>query len=254
MLLILSGCEEEDNSLRLINSSINNGSILDSESGVFLRFSRKISDEEFDAETINSYSDYTIDLPDTIDVDDNFYQTDLVSFIYFIDNSNYIKLNNQPQSFIYDSRHNYVLLFDITTELFPSGTDLGFQPNNGTNILIIGDEEIQFSYDPTFDLRIVPNPYIQNSGFNEHEFLKQIRFTNLPEFAIIDIYKINGEEFIHRLIHDSSDSGNLSWDLRNYNNQEILSGFYIYRIGTDTTDSGYLNYLINGYFSYIIDK
>jgi hypothetical protein len=76
---------------------------------------------------------------------------------------------------------------------------------------------------------VVPNPYIVHSPFNETEFLKQIRFTNLPEKCQIKIFTVTGE-YINTINHENENSGNAIWDLRTINNQEIAPGLYIYYV------------------------
>ena len=95
----------------------------------------------------------------------------------------------------------------------------------------------------------MPNPYIIVSGFDESTHLRQLRFTYLDEFNIIDIYRTDDDYYIRRLVHNSPESGNVWWDLRDFANQPVSSGFYLYRIGTDTLSNGYLNYSTSGYFS-----
>ena len=45
------------------------------------------------------------------------------------------------------------------------------------------------------------------------------------------IFTISGEE-VRVLNHNSTIDGNLWWDLRSYNNQEIAPGLYIYVVQT----------------------
>lgn len=85
------------------------------------------------------------------------------------------------------------------------------------------------------DIGVVPNPYIVNSGFNETEYKKRIRFTRLPEICTISIFTISGEK-VRELEHNNSTDGNLWWDLRSYNNQEIAPGLYIYVVQTPGGD------------------
>ena len=240
-------CEQNDDQLELIYSSINDGDILENYSGgVLLKFSRQITSREFDAVSVNNSSH--IDVPDTIDVDSSLIN-DFVEHMYFIESSNYIRLNNQPQTFIYDSNNKYCLLIDITTELFPDGTGEGFSPNIGANTLKIGDSEINFTINTTSAVFCVPNPYRARSGYKESEFTRIIRFRNVTN-TIIDIYQIDNEAYIKRLIHNE-DNGHLWWDLRDFDNEEVISGIYAYRVGTDTTNGGYLNYFTESYFSII---
>ena len=76
---------------------------------------------------------------------------------------------------------------------------------------------------------VVPNPYIVRSGYKESEYLRQIRFTNLPNECTISIYTVTGE-FVFEFKHVSSTSGNAWWDLRSANNQEVAPGLYVFHV------------------------
>jgi len=76
---------------------------------------------------------------------------------------------------------------------------------------------------------VVPNPYIVRSGFKESEYIRRIRFTNLPEKCDIEIYTISGE-FVAKIEHDNPNSGNAWWDMRTINNQEVSPGLYLYYV------------------------
>jgi hypothetical protein len=78
-------------------------------------------------------------------------------------------------------------------------------------------------------IKVVPNPYISHSRFNETEYLRKIRFTNLPEKCKITIFTMTGEE-VHTLYHESEIDGNEWWDLRTVNNQEIAPGLYLFAV------------------------
>ena len=81
-------------------------------------------------------------------------------------------------------------------------------------------------------IKVVPNPYIVNSHFNETIYKKRVRFTQLPEKCTITIYTVTGEK-VREIKHDSISDGNEWWDLRSYNNQEVAPGLYIYVIEAD---------------------
>ena len=78
-------------------------------------------------------------------------------------------------------------------------------------------------------VRVVPNPYIVGSNFNESEHARKIRFTNLTSHCTIKIFTLSGE-LISTLDHTNELSGNAFWDMRTINNQEIAPGLYIYHI------------------------
>lgn len=69
---------------------------------------------------------------------------------------------------------------------------------------------------------------------------------------MIDIYEIENDYQVNRIIHDSQ-SSNVWWDARGFNNAVIQSGFYQYRFGINTTNTGNLNELVFGYFAFITD-
>jgi len=57
---------------------------------------------------------------------------------------------------------------------------------------------------------------------------KALRFVNLPQQAVVRIYSLNGT-LVRVLTHnDVQGGGELSWDLRNRNNQFVASGVYFY--------------------------
>jgi hypothetical protein len=79
---------------------------------------------------------------------------------------------------------------------------------------------------------VVPNPYIVNSDyFNESPGNHLMRFTRLPTVCTISIYTVSGE-FVTRLDHDDSFSGNEWWDITNGRGQAIAPGLYIYVVET----------------------
>ena len=82
------------------------------------------------------------------------------------------------------------------------------------------------------NIQVVPNPYVAHSNYNETEYLRKIRFINLPETCSITIYTISGEK-VHSLKHDNINDGNAWWDLRTINNQEISPGLYLFSVETE---------------------
>ena len=192
-LLVFMGCEQNEDGLELIYSSINDGDILDNYGGgVFLKFSREISNEEFDA----------ISIDNRFIIGDSLVWWGLVKEnMYFVESSNYIQLNNQPQTFIYDSKHKSCLLIEITDMSSFHGTGEGFVPNIGANTLKIGDNEIDFTINTTNDITCFPNPYKLH---NPLELTPDERLlTFLADSVIIDIYETNSGGHIKRLVNDT---------------------------------------------------
>ena len=103
--------------------------------------------------------------------------------------------------------------------------------------LLLFSTSISFSQDQEVgeileNIQVVPNPYVAHSNYNETEYLRKIRFINLPETCSITIYTISGEK-VHSLKHDNINDGNAWWDLRTINNQEISPGLYLFSVETE---------------------
>ena len=244
--LVFYSCEDENNDdgLELIYSSINDGDILDNFSdGVFLKFSREISNEEFDAVSVdNSFRIFFAG-------DSTAYYSLLVEHMYFVESSNFIRLNNQPQTFIYDSNNKSCLLIEITDVYFMDGTGEGFVPNIGENTLKIGDNEINFTINTTSAVSCSPNPYKVYNPLETSIDERMLVFKNVDN-TIIDIYQTDNDAHIRRLVNDTENSYCV-WDMIDFDNEEVISGIYAYRVGADTTNGGYLNYFTESYFSII---
>ena len=82
------------------------------------------------------------------------------------------------------------------------------------------------------NVKVVPNPYVAGSKFNETEHLRRIRFTNLTGNCTIRIYTLAGE-LVTTLKHQNEFSGNAFWDMRTINNQEAGPGLYIFHVQED---------------------
>ena len=85
------------------------------------------------------------------------------------------------------------------------------------------------------NIKVVPNPYISRSNFNENKYVHKIRFTNLPAICTISIFTVSGEQ-VFTLNHQSEMDGNEWWDLRTINNQEIAPGLYVYVVQAEGMD------------------
>jgi len=79
-------------------------------------------------------------------------------------------------------------------------------------------------------IKVVPNPFIVQSGFSGGQS-NSIRFTHLPTQCQIYIYTVSGE-FVDHISHDSPVDGNEFWDLKNGKGQDVAPGLYIYTVET----------------------
>jgi hypothetical protein len=90
-----------------------------------------------------------------------------------------------------------------------------------------------------YNVYVVPNPVRTGSSRlttdNYHGFPDDlVRFVNVPEKCTIKIYTVAGDLV---WMNDHVDgSGNVEWDVKNLNEQEVASGVYVYRIesGSDS--------------------
>ena len=81
-------------------------------------------------------------------------------------------------------------------------------------------------------IKVVPNPYIVSSIFEQQPFLsgrgeRFIRFTNLPSECSIYIYTVNGD-LVQNLQHNDIENGSARWDLKTKDNLEVAFGLYVY--------------------------
>ena len=104
--------------------------------------------------------------------------------------------------------------------------------SKGTTILDRNFIQVYPGVSPRADLnnvKVVPNPYMAGSIYNESEHMRRIRFTNLNRSCIVSIYTLSGE-LVSVVKHHDENSGNAFWDLRTVNNQEAGPGLYLYHI------------------------
>ena len=78
----------------------------------------------------------------------------------------------------------------------------------------------------------VPDPYYVTNALEATANTKVLKFVNLPAQAIVRIYSLSGV-LVNVLTHnDVTGGGDLTWNLRNRNNQFVASGVYFYHVET----------------------
>lgn len=86
-------------------------------------------------------------------------------------------------------------------------------------------------------IHTVPDPYYVTSAFEATSSVKSIKFVNLPTQATVRIYTTSGV-LVRVLEHDApSFSGELTWDVRNRNNQFVASGVYFYHVTAENGET-----------------
>ena len=96
------------------------------------------------------------------------------------------------------------------------------------DLSVIGKKDDNSKDDLDF-IKVVPNPYIVNSDYDETRTSRRLWFNHLPNKCRITIYTISGELVAH-ITHNDPFDGNEFWNLRTINNQEVAPGLYIYTV------------------------
>ncbi len=95
------------------------------------------------------------------------------------------------------------------------------------------------SFDPTkttdaelATIHTVPDPYYVTNALEQSTNTKILRFVNLPSQCIVRIYSLSGVLVNALTLNDPTSGGELTWNLRNRNNQFVASGVYFYHVET----------------------
>lgn len=112
-----------------------------------------------------------------------------------------------------------------------SGYDVGDQLVFSLAEAEIDDRAIKKEMDR---IRVVPNPYVVTSLFEQTENVNLLKFISLPPECTITIYTLSGAK-VRELHHDDGTSV-ADWNLTNTFNQEVAYGVYFYVV---TTPDGY---------------
>ncbi len=80
---------------------------------------------------------------------------------------------------------------------------------------------------------VVPNPYYAFSTYEDNALTHKVKIANVPEKCVVTIYTVNGAKI--RQFKKDSDVTSIDWDLTNFANTPIASGFYIIHVKDNTT-------------------
>jgi len=79
-------------------------------------------------------------------------------------------------------------------------------------------------------IHTVPDPYYVTNALEASANQKVLNFVNLPAQSLVRIYSLSGV-LVNVLTHnDAGGGGQLTWNLRNRNNQFVASGVYFYHV------------------------
>lgn len=82
------------------------------------------------------------------------------------------------------------------------------------------------------NVHTVPDPYYVTNAFEQSSNDKILKFVNLPSRCIVRIYTVSGVLVNALTLNDVTGGGELTWNLRNRNNQFVASGVYFYHVET----------------------
>jgi hypothetical protein len=84
----------------------------------------------------------------------------------------------------------------------------------------------------TENVRVVPNPYKISAAW-EQTYFNKIAFINLPPMCDIHIFTLAGDHVITLEHRDyTGENGTEYWDLVSRNDQDVVTGLYVYRVET----------------------
>ena len=93
------------------------------------------------------------------------------------------------------------------------------------------------------EVRVVPNPYIVYSDYDETSSSRRLWFNHLPNKCRITIYTISGERVFSVLHDDDTLSGKESWDLRSQGGDLVAPGLYLYTVESEDGNGDYISHI-----------
>ena len=82
---------------------------------------------------------------------------------------------------------------------------------------------------------VVPNPYYAYNAYEGNALTNKVKITNLPNKCIVSIYTISGTRV--RQFRKDNEEPSIEWDLTNFANTPVASGFYLIHIKDLTSGS-----------------
>ena len=82
---------------------------------------------------------------------------------------------------------------------------------------------------------VVPNPYYAYNRYESNALTNKVKITNLPNKCIVSIYTLSGTKV--RQFRKDNEEPSVEWDLTNFANTPVASGFYLIHIKDLTSGS-----------------
>ncbi len=79
---------------------------------------------------------------------------------------------------------------------------------------------------------VVPNPYRGSERWDQGG-TRRVQFKNLPARATVKVFTIAGD-LVRELVKDDSLTGDLDWNLKNADGQDVTSGIYLFHVLSDS--------------------
>lgn len=90
------------------------------------------------------------------------------------------------------------------------------------------------------DIKVVPNPYVMFSTYEQQNAQRRLMFAGLPPRGTVEVYTVAGQ-FVQRITYDEDDlagNGDLYWNMRTFENTDLASGLYIFVVDGTLPASG----------------
>ncbi len=116
-------------------------------------------------------------------------------------------------------------ILTLTPNLVNSPTDVfSFAPSAPKISASLSDSDLS-------RVRAVPNPYYLYSQYEPDQFLRDLRFTNLPDKCTLRIFSLSGE-LVKTIEKDDAAQSWITWNTLTDNSLPVASGIYIYMVTT----------------------
>ena len=121
------------------------------------------------------------------------------------------------------------------TELFDTINHKGYKPYYTFSTAGCGPvmNDLEKAENDLGMVTVVPNPYYAFSTYEDNALTHKVKIANVPDKCVVTIYTVNGAK-IRQFKKDSSVTS-IDWDLTNFANTPIASGFYIIHVKDNTT-------------------
>ena len=84
-------------------------------------------------------------------------------------------------------------------------------------------------------ITVVPNPYYAYDAYEGNALTNKVKITNLPNKCIVTIYTLSGTKV--RQFRKDNEITSIEWDLTNFANTPVSSGFYLIHVKDLTSGS-----------------